>query len=80
MEENRIENGNRNDCTFDVRTFGAKGDGATKDTVAIQQAIDTFHLAGGWNSSSKKRAVRIRRTVSEVQCFAGNRDLGCVQS
>ena len=32
---------------FDVRTFGAKGDGQTKDTAAIQAAIDACHADGG---------------------------------
>jgi polygalacturonase len=35
----------------DVRTFGAKGDGTTKDTVAIQKAIDTC--------SAKKGTVKL---------------------
>lgn len=33
--------------TYDVRTFGAKGDGKTLDTRAINQAIDAAATAGG---------------------------------
>ena len=35
------------DSNFDIRSFGAKGDGSTKDTAAIQAAIDKASSAGG---------------------------------
>src|SRR5436190_22422880 len=34
-------------ASFDVRAFGAKGDGKTLDTDAINKAITAAHAAGG---------------------------------
>jgi Glycosyl hydrolases family 28 len=39
--------GDAGQATFDVRQHGAKGDGRSKDTRAIQAAIDACHRSGG---------------------------------
>ncbi|MGD9920673.1 MAG: glycosyl hydrolase family 28-related protein [Pseudorhodoplanes sp.] len=43
----RAETDGRSGATFDVRQFGARGDGASDDSRAIQTAIDRASAAGG---------------------------------
>jgi polygalacturonase len=39
--------GTSSNAVFDVRTYGAKGDGAAIDTLAINRAIEAAHASGG---------------------------------
>ncbi len=50
-------------ASFNVRDFGAVGDGTNKDTVAFQKALDTCAVSGG----------------GEVLVPAGNYLIGSVQ-
>jgi len=47
VEVNTSSQSNARRVVYDVRDFGAKGDGKTLDTDSINKAIETANAAGG---------------------------------
>ena len=64
--------------TLNVRDveFGAKGDGKTKDTLAIQQAIERCSVLGGGEVVVPRGRLSDRRAGPAQQCGAAGR-AGC---
>ncbi len=53
---------------FDVRTFGALGDGKTVDTPAINKAIEAAAAAGGGTVRLSRRQLHVLLHPPEEQC------------
>lgn len=62
---------NNNPRIFNVKTYGAKGDGSTDDTKKIQDAINAAYLAGGGQVYFPDGIYIIGDTLSTTYTFSG---------
>ena len=56
--------------TFNVKKYGARGNGKKMDSPAIQKAIDACHKAGGGTVRIDGSQIYFQGTVTQkIQCF-----------
>lgn len=54
--------------TYDIMTYGAKGDGQTDDAAAIQRAINACSAAGGGTVIIPAGHLSMRPAIFEILC------------